>query len=116
MPVSFELFVARRYLKARRKEAVISVITAISVLGVAAGVMALIVALAVTISLGISGMGYYFPPLIKDRFPSLNSFQIGWMTAIAGTFVRKLEKSPPISWGVGTSESCGSDWMIRRPS
>ncbi|MGO4885970.1 MAG: FtsX-like permease family protein [Bryobacteraceae bacterium] len=47
MPSSFELFVARRYLKARRKEAVISVITAISVIGVAAGVMALIVALAI---------------------------------------------------------------------
>jgi len=44
---SFELFVARRYLKARRKEAVISIITAISVLGVAAGVMALVVALAI---------------------------------------------------------------------
>ena len=43
----FELFVARRYLRARRKEAVISVITAISVLGVAAGVMALVIALAV---------------------------------------------------------------------
>jgi len=39
--------VARRYLKARRKEAVISVITAISILGVAAGVMALVVALAI---------------------------------------------------------------------
>ena len=33
----FELFVARRYLRARRKEAVISVITAISIIGVAAG-------------------------------------------------------------------------------
>ncbi|MEO8593376.1 MAG: ABC transporter permease [Candidatus Solibacter sp.] len=44
----FELFVAGRYLRARRKEAVISVITAISVLGVAAGVTALVVALAVT--------------------------------------------------------------------
>jgi lipoprotein-releasing system permease protein len=44
----FELFVAARYLRARRKEAVISVITAISVVGVAAGVMALVVALAVT--------------------------------------------------------------------
>jgi lipoprotein-releasing system permease protein len=43
----FELFIARRYLKARRKEAVISVITAISIVGVAAGVMALIVALAI---------------------------------------------------------------------
>ena len=47
MTSSFELFVARRYLKARRKEAVISVITAISILGVAAGVMALVVALAI---------------------------------------------------------------------
>jgi len=43
----FELFIARRYLRAHRKEKVISVITAISILGVAAGVMALIVALAV---------------------------------------------------------------------
>jgi lipoprotein-releasing system permease protein len=47
VPSSFELFVARRYLKARRKEAVISVITLISILGVAAGVMALVVALAI---------------------------------------------------------------------
>jgi lipoprotein-releasing system permease protein len=45
---SFELFIANRYLRARRKEAVISIITAISVLGVAAGVMALVIALAVT--------------------------------------------------------------------
>jgi lipoprotein-releasing system permease protein len=44
----FELFVAGRYLRARRKEKVISVITVISVVGVAAGVMALIVSLAVT--------------------------------------------------------------------
>src|ERR1051326_7940048 len=45
--MSFELFVASRYLRARRKEKVISVITVISVIGVAAGVMALIVSLAV---------------------------------------------------------------------
>jgi len=45
MPV--ELFIARRYLGAKRKQAVISVITAISILGVAAGVMALLVALAI---------------------------------------------------------------------
>ena len=44
---SFELFVARRYLQAHRKEKVISVITVISIAGVAAGVMALIIALAV---------------------------------------------------------------------
>ena len=47
MNPGFELFIARRYLKARRKEAVISVITAISIIGVTAGVMALIIALSV---------------------------------------------------------------------
>ena len=45
---AFELFIARRYLRAHRKEKVISVITVISVVGVAAGVMALVIALAVT--------------------------------------------------------------------
>ncbi len=43
----FEFFVARRYLRAKRKQAVISVITVISVIGVGAGVMALVVALAI---------------------------------------------------------------------
>ena len=43
----FELFVARRYLRAKRKQVVISIITVISVIGVAAGVMALVIALAI---------------------------------------------------------------------
>ncbi|HEX6545895.1 MAG TPA: ABC transporter permease, partial [Bryobacteraceae bacterium] len=43
----FEWIVALRYLRAKRKQTVISVITVISILGVAAGVMALIIALAV---------------------------------------------------------------------
>ena len=42
----FELFIAFRYLLARRKQAFISVISFISTLGVAVGVMALVVALA----------------------------------------------------------------------
>lgn len=44
---SFELFIALRYLRAKRKQAVISVITIISVIGVAMGVMALIIALGI---------------------------------------------------------------------
>ncbi len=44
----FEWLVAIRYLRAKRKQTVISVITVISVLGVAAGVCALIIALAIT--------------------------------------------------------------------
>ncbi|MFL6416366.1 MAG: FtsX-like permease family protein [Bryobacteraceae bacterium] len=43
----FEWTVAIRYLRARRKQTVISVITVISILGVAAGVAALIIALAI---------------------------------------------------------------------
>jgi lipoprotein-releasing system permease protein len=46
--VKFELFVAARYLRAKRRQAVIGVITAISVIGVAVGVAALIIALAIT--------------------------------------------------------------------
>ncbi len=46
-PASFEFFVARRYLRAKRKNAAISLITVISIIGVAAGVMALVIALAI---------------------------------------------------------------------
>lgn len=42
----YELFLALRYLKARRKQAFTSVVTGVSVLGVAVGVAALIIALA----------------------------------------------------------------------
>ena len=44
----FELFLATRYLKAKRRQAVVGVVTAISIAGVAAGVAALIIALAIT--------------------------------------------------------------------
>ena len=44
----FELFIAARYLRARRRQAVVGLITAISVVGVAAGVASLIIALAIT--------------------------------------------------------------------
>ena len=44
----FEFFIAMRYLRAKRRQAVIGVITGISVLGVAAGVASLIIALAIT--------------------------------------------------------------------
>ena len=42
----FELFVATRYLLARRGQPMMSLVSVISILGVAAGVMALIIALA----------------------------------------------------------------------
>ena len=45
--MTFELFIARRYLRAKRRQAVIGVITAISIAGVAAGVASLVIALAI---------------------------------------------------------------------
>src|SRR6204780_5002783 len=44
----FELFVAVRYLRAKRRQAVVGIITLISIAGVAAGVASLIIALAIT--------------------------------------------------------------------
>jgi lipoprotein-releasing system permease protein len=47
MAASFEVFIAGRYLRAKRKQAFVSLITVISVAGVAIGVMALILVLGV---------------------------------------------------------------------
>jgi len=47
MPLPYEVFVGLRYLKAKRKQSFISIITFISIAGISVGVMALIVVLAV---------------------------------------------------------------------
>jgi lipoprotein-releasing system permease protein len=44
----FELFIASRYLRAKRRQAFIGIITGISIAGVAAGVASLVVAMAIT--------------------------------------------------------------------
>jgi lipoprotein-releasing system permease protein len=46
--VRFELFIASRYLRAKRRQAFIGIITGISIAGVAAGVASLVVAMAIT--------------------------------------------------------------------
>ena len=63
----FELFVAFRYLLAKRKQAVVSVVTLIAVLGVAAGVMALTIALALS-----SGMQNEFRSRILGATAHIN--------------------------------------------
>ena len=45
--MKFEFFVAARYLRAKRRQAVIGVITIISVVGVTAGVASLVIALSI---------------------------------------------------------------------
>ena len=63
----FRLFVAFRYLKARREQAFTSVVTAVSVLGVTVGVAALVIALALLVVLGLQGirrrLGFGLPEL-----------------------------------------------------
>jgi lipoprotein-releasing system permease protein len=71
---SFELFVAGRYLRAKRKQAVISIITVISIAGVAAGVMALVIALAINngfrSTLQRSLLGATAHIMIKEKEPA----------------------------------------------
>lgn len=62
--MNFTLFVGRRYLLARRKQAFVSLITVISVLGVAVGVMALIIAL---------GISTGFTTRIREKIQLLNA-------------------------------------------
>ena len=67
-----ELFVAVRYLRAQRKQAVISVVTLISVIGVAAGVASLNVALSLN-----AGFQKEFKNRILGVTSHVNLFQLG---------------------------------------
>ena len=63
MPITartFEYFIASRYLRAKRKQAVISVITVISIAGVAAGVAAATAAAIAADAYVRGGYGYYY--------------------------------------------------------
>jgi lipoprotein-releasing system permease protein len=69
--VRFELFVALRYLLARRKQAFISLISLISTIGVAVGVMALVIALA--LMTGLQGE-------LRDRILGSTAHVYVWKT------------------------------------
>lgn len=69
MNMSFELHIALRYLFAKRKQAFISIISLISTLGVAVGVMALVIALA--LMTGLQGE-------LRDRILGSNPHVYVW--------------------------------------
>jgi lipoprotein-releasing system permease protein len=71
MEIPFELQIALRYLIAKRKQAFISVISFISILGVTVGVMALVIALA--LMTGLQGE-------IRDRIFGSNPHVYVWKT------------------------------------
>ncbi len=77
MDLSFELFVALRYLLARRKQAFISLISFISTLGVAVGVMALLVALAL-----MTGLQGELRDRIVGSAAQVYVYKIGGMTNV----------------------------------
>src|SRR6187401_2452178 len=69
--MSLELFIALRYLLARRKQAFISLISFISTLGVTVGVMALVIALALMTGLQQE---------LRDRIVGSNPHIFVWNT------------------------------------
>jgi lipoprotein-releasing system permease protein len=71
LAMAFEFFVALRYLLARRKQAFISLISLISTLGVAVGVMALVIALA--LMTGLQGE-------LRDRILGSTAHVYVWKT------------------------------------
>jgi lipoprotein-releasing system permease protein len=92
--MKFELFVAIRYLKAKRKQAVISLITLISAIGVAAGVAALIIALAVNggfradLTKKLLGAQPHVSVASKERSQGITEYM---------SIVRKVEEVPGVA-------------------
>ena len=80
----FELFLALRYLVARRKQAFLSLISVISTIGVAVGVMALIIALAL-----MTGLQGELRDRIVGASPHIYVWKVGeGMTDVAGDMAR----------------------------
>jgi lipoprotein-releasing system permease protein len=112
MELPFELFVAARYLLARRKQAFISLISLISGLGVCVGVMALLITLA--LMTGLQGE-------VRDRIVGAAAhvyvFKVGGIDDAAAE-VQRLKQVPqvqgaaPVVLGPGLVKSAGSNAFI----
>ena len=89
MEIPFELQIALRYLLAKRKQAFISVISAISILGVTVGVMALVIALALMTGLQQE---------VRDRILGSNPHMFVWKTE---RHHRLRRRSPQTETGAG---------------
>ena len=112
MDLPFELFVAIRYLLARRKQAFISLISLISVLGVMVGVMALLIALAL-----MTGLQGELRDRIVGSAAHVYVMKVGGLTE-SDAEVRKLLTVPrvmgaaPIVQGKGLLKSDGGEAFI----
>ena len=106
--MSFEWFVARRYLTARRRQAFISLISAVSILGVGVGVMALIIALAL-----MTGVQSELRDRIVGSAAHIYVYKLGEPMADVDAEIAQLQvpgvvAGAPAIMGVGLLRSTGS--------
>jgi lipoprotein-releasing system permease protein len=112
MDLPFELFVAVRYLLARRKQAFISLISLISAIGVAVGVMALLIVLAL-----MTGLQGELRDRIVGSAAHVYVFKAGGFTDAEGE-VKKVKAIPrvvgaaPIILGQGLIKSAGANEFL----
>ncbi|GAB6110960.1 lipoprotein-releasing ABC transporter permease subunit [Desulfomicrobium salsuginis] len=106
--MQFELFVSLRYLLARRKQAFISVISLISVLGVAIGVASLIVVLGV-----MNG----FSENLRDKILGINSHLIvGSVKQTIENYDRLVDKSMQLDGIAAATPFIYYEVMLSTPS
>ena len=109
----FELFIAVRYLLARRKQAFISLISLISTLGVGVGVMALIIALAL-----MTGLQQELRDRIVGSTAHIYAFRIGGTFEDPAAELQRLESQPgvlgaaPVVMGKGILRSADGSQFI----
>lgn len=102
--MSYELFIGLRYLKAKRKQSFISVISFISILGITVGVMALIIVLSV-----MNG----FEENLKEKILGVNAHVV--VTSFVGglhDYERVTEKVRQVPGVVGASPFTYNQAMI----
>ena len=89
--MGFELFIGRRYLRAKQKQAFISLITILSVAGVAVGVMALIVVIAV-----MTGFEADLKTRILGGQPQIMIMRHGGAISQYRQILQEVEKTPGV--------------------
>jgi lipoprotein-releasing system permease protein len=99
----FELFVALRYLLARRKQAFISVISLISTIGVAVGVMAVVIALA--LMTGLQGE-------LRDRILGSMGHVYVWKTGGMDDYRPEVEKLAALPGVIGAAPAIDGRALI----
>ncbi|KHK03712.1 lipoprotein-releasing ABC transporter permease subunit [Desulfovibrio sp. TomC] len=105
--MSFELFIARRYLTARQKQAFISVISLISILGVGLGVASLIV---------VVGVMHGFSTELRDKILGINAHMVA---AVAGGAMHDyrglMEKAEAVPGVAGATPFVYTEVMLSSP-